>query len=244
MLGSIFGSAPSINTSGASTYMDALNGIAGGLNSDENEQNQQYGAYNAGTTSALNSFANYLKSNNATDQSDAQITANAEKGEAEAGQKASANLDTSLAQRGIAPGSSLGVGGQASIAEGLAANDANVQAQTGEQQQAQHNANLGTLYNVYSNAANTAFGRGNQLSQEQSGIDQELYGDANQQALEQYQQQQAQSQGVDQLLGAVGGAAATIYGGPAAGALVKSASNNYGNTINASGGVGNTPYGP
>jgi hypothetical protein len=208
-LGGLFGGSPSLNTGPASTYMSTLNGIGNGLASQANQSGQQLGTFNANDLSALNAYSNYLTSNPATQQYNAQQTANAEQGASEGAQKATAGFEQSLAERGISPNSSVGVGGLASIDEGLAANNANVQAQVGEQNQQQHAANLGQNAALWSGAQGTAFGQNAQTTGQEANLYSGLVSDADQMAMQQYQQQVAQQNGQLGFLGQLGSTAAT-----------------------------------
>jgi hypothetical protein len=103
------------------------------------------------------------------------------------------------------------VGGQAAIQEGLAANNANIQAQIGENYQNQANANKAALYGLTTGAANNAFNQAGSLNNAQEGIDQTLYGDANQQAQQQLQLAQQQQQAGFQDIGAIVSAGAPYF---------------------------------
>lgn len=209
--GGIFGSAPTLNTGQANTYLSTLGNISSNLGQQANAANTQYNGFNTNDVSALNNYSNYLSQNPATQQYNAQQTANAEQGANEGAAHATANLDQSLAQRGISPNSSEGVGGLASIQEGLAANNANIQAQEGEQNQQQHAQNLNTLANLWNGASNTAFDRGNTLQQQQGALNQNMFSDADQLAMQQYQQQEQQQQSADSFLSGIGGLAANYF---------------------------------
>ena len=192
------GSPPSINWGPSNTYMNALQSLGYNIGGQSSLAQNNYNSANAGANNAIANYSKYLTTNPGTDQADAEAIAKAEQGASEAGVKAKANLSQDLAQRGVSPGSSIGVGGMANIDESLAANDANIRAARGEQETAQHNANLATNAELLSNAANTQFGRYDTLTGQQVGIDQGLLSAADAQAIQQaeyanqqYQQQQA-----------------------------------------------------
>jgi hypothetical protein len=106
----------------------------------------------------------------------------------------------------------MGIGGLASINRGLAANDANIQSQVGQNNIAQHAANLGQLANLWGGAANTAFGQNQDVNGARAGIYGNLAANATNQANALYDYQQQQNAGVGSFLGALGTGASMIPG--------------------------------
>jgi len=190
--------------------LSALGNLANNSASGYGQSQQQYGQYNTNDMNALNNYSSYLTSNPATDQYNAENVANLERGASETATQAQAGLSQSLAQRGISPNSSIGVGGLAQIQDNLAGTDAQVRGQIGQQEINQRSQNLATNANLWNNAANTQFGRQQALGQQTEGLDQNLYNMNIDQALQQYQQAQQQQAANASLWGGVASAVGTF----------------------------------
>lgn len=207
LLSSIFGGGSSGPNFGAATsYMNSLQGIANQWGTTAAQASSNYGADSAQNQAALDAYSQYLQQNPATNQYNAQLLSNTEGDIQGSNAKASANLDQSLAQRGISAKSSIGVGGQASLAQGEAATNATNLTNIGEQEQAQHNQNLGTLANLWSGATGQAFGEDATAQNAQTGIYQGLTSDAMQQAVQNYDASQANNNDLASLFSGVGNA--------------------------------------
>ena len=229
-LGAIFGGpAPSLNFSSVQPYTSALNSIAGSYGRTAATAGGNYNLYNNANNAAIQQYANYLQQNPATNQTNAGYIAQAEQGSQVAGQQAQGQLDQQLAQQGIAPNSSAGIGGAASIKQGLAANDANIRAQLANANIAQQNQNKASLVNLETGATNNAFEQMMGAQGAQQGVNENLESTANQQALEQYNAAQNAQQQQQAYWDAIGNAAGQLSAG---------------NLASASGGFGSpTPNG-
>ncbi len=200
ILSQLFGSAPTLNTGPAQGYLGTLQSLYQNLGQEQNQASNVYNQDLGQDQKAANAYDQYLQSNPGTNPYDAGLTATAEKNAAAGAAKAGADVSQSLASRGIGPGSSMGAGATASIDTALAANNAGVQAGIGQANQQQHNANLGTLANMWANRANTAFGRNAQIQGAQTGVAQDQFNDADTLATQQYSAQQAQAAAQQQLM--------------------------------------------
>jgi len=194
LFGNFFGGSSAPNYNVANGYLGNLQSIGTNYGVTANQLNNTYNGDQAQSQQALNGLSQYLQSNPATQSYNA------------------ANLDTNLASRGISPNSSMGIGGLASINRGLAANDANIQSQVGQNNIAQHAANLGQLANLWGGAANTAFGQNQDVNGARAGIYGNLAANATNQANALYDYQQQQNAGVGSFLGALGTGASMIPG--------------------------------
>lgn len=214
MLSSIFGSAPSPNFGLSNAYMGALGNIGSNLGQQAGQAGQQYGLYNTNDANALNAYSQYLTSDPGTEQGNAGIIANAEKGASEAADFGKAKLQSDLYQRGIPINSSIGAGALANIDQNLATNDANNRIGIGQWRINQRANNLATNANLWDNAASNAFNRDYSLNNQQIGLYNNLYNDATQQALDQYNADQNKQNQQNQLWGSIGNVASMAFGGP------------------------------
>jgi len=218
-MGGLFGGGghqPTLNTGAGSTYSSALQNIGGQLGNLYNQLGNQYQGNQANATSAANAYSQYLQSDPATQSYNAQQIAGAERGAQEGAVRAKAMLSSDLAQRGISPNSSMGVGGLSSIDAALAANNANIQNQNAIRNQERRGQNLATNAGLWGNLANTSLGQGQQVLGQQTGINQGLLSEADQMALQQYNAQmqayEQNQQNQDALWGSLANAAATAFG--------------------------------
>lgn len=209
----IFGKGPKLDLGPANTYMSTLGNIANRLGSQYDATSQDYSADNARNRTAINEYSRYLMADPATDQYNAEQTANAERYAANGAARATAGFQQQLAQRGINPNSSIGVGGLANIQQGLAANNANIQAQIGEDNRRQHGVNLATNANLWNATAGNSFNRANTLSTQQAAIDGNLLSEADQMAMQKYQDEIAQQASSNQFLSTLGTAAFPLLKG-------------------------------
>jgi hypothetical protein len=211
-MGGVFGGAPTLNTNAGSQYTSTLQNIAGNLGNLYGQQQGQYQTDQANQNRAANAYSQYLQSNPATNTYNAQQIASAERGASEGAQAAKANLSADLARRGISPNSSMGVGGLASINQGLAENNANIQNQNAINNENRYQQNLATNAGLWGNLAGQDYGRATSTAGQQAGIEGNLMSEADQMALDQYNQQVVQNNANSALWGSLAGAAANIPG--------------------------------
>lgn len=220
-----FGPTPQVNTGSTQPYTSALNSIAGGFGSQGTAAQGQFNAYSTNDQNAINALSNYYNTNPATQQYNAEQTANASQAARVGAARATAGLDTNLAGRGIDPNSSAGIGGLAQIANQQASTNANIQAQQGQANEAQHASNLAADANLWNGVSNTQFNRANTLQNQQAGLEQQGFSDADQLAMQQYQAQQANQQGEEALAGGLFSTAANLFA-PGSGSGISAATSN------------------
>jgi hypothetical protein len=206
-----FGGTPTLNTSGTQPYQNAINSVLSGYGSQGQSAQQQFGQFNAQDVNAINNLSNYYNSNPATNQYNANATANAAQAARVGAAGATAQLDQNLAARGIGPNSSAEIGGLTSIANQQASTNAQIQAAQGQSNEQQHAANIADNANLWNDVTNTQFGRANTLEQQQADLAQTGFSDADQLAMQQYEQQQQQQAGQDALAGGIFNTAATLF---------------------------------
>jgi hypothetical protein len=212
-LSSIFGGAPSLNTASTAPYTQGLNNLINNQTSLGKAAQGQYGQFNTQDVNAINNLSNYYTTNPATDQYNANATAQAAQAARVGSQGATAQLDQNLAARGISPNSSQGVGGLASIANQQASTNANIQAQQGANNEQLHAQNLAANANLWNDVTQQQFGNANTLNQEAADLNQQGFSDADQIAMQQYQVQQANNEANSALAGGLFSGAATLFGG-------------------------------
>lgn len=232
------GSGPQVNTNQAQGYMGTLSTLANEAGSGYNAAQNQFAGNNAGWQKALNQYSNYLSTNPATQQFNATQVANAEAGANEGAERATANTESNLAQRGISTNSGIAAGALANVQEGLAANNANVQNQVGQANIARYGQNMANLAGLWNGAANTSFSQANTLGNDAARDNQDLYGDSLQLANINYQNQQNKANQQAALYGTLAKTLAGAFGGPAGAATAASATSNL---PGLSGGTGWTP---
>lgn len=214
----LFGPTPHFDAGATQPYTSALNSIATGFGSQGRAAQDQFGQFNANDVNALKALSNYYKSNPATEQYNAEQTANASQAARDAAAAGTAQLDRNLAARGISPNSSMGVGGLAAINNQQISTNADIQAQQGERNQELHAQNLAADANLWNNAANTEFGRANTLQNQQAGLEQQGFSNADTLAMQRYQEQLQRQQGEEALAGGLFDTAANLFV-PGAGAF-------------------------
>jgi len=218
LFGGLFGGSPTLNTGSTQPYTSALNSIANNFGSQGKAAQDQYGQFNTNDTNALNALSSYYTTNPATQQYNAEQTANASEAARVGAERAKAGLSMDLANRGIDPNSSAGVGGLTAIANQQASTNANIQAQQAQENERQHAQNLADNANLWNGAASTAFGRTNTLQNQQAGLEQQGFSNADQLAMQQYQQKLQQQQAEEGLASGLFNTAANIFA-PGSGAI-------------------------
>lgn len=208
------GGAPSLNTNAGSAYSNTLANLGTQFGNMGQTAAGQYASTQPQAIDAAKAYSNFL-TQGPTGQFNAQQTANAEKGANEGATAATAQLDQNLASRGISPASSIGVGGQAAIEEGLAANNATVQANNAWRNTEQRGQDLATNANLWSGLASNGFGDATTAYGQEAGINSGLLSNANELAIDKYNQQVAANNAQDALWGSVAGAAGTAFTGKA-----------------------------
>lgn len=214
-MGGLLGKSPSLNTSGGDTYRSILSKIGGSYGDMFNQANGQYQQSNANDQRAQNALSQYLMTDPATDTYNAQQVAGAERGASEGAVSAQANLDQTLAARGIAPDSSMGVGGAASIQAQLAGNHANILAQQAQANENRRASNLAENANLWSGAAGTDFGRATGALGSQAGIASGQLSEQDQLDMDEYNQKVAQQNANTAFWGQLASAGVGAWGGPA-----------------------------
>lgn len=150
IFGGLFGGNSTPNYDASKPYMSTLAGIMQNYQNLGAGAQSQYNADSGKANNAIDQYAAYLNTDPATSQYNAAQVANAEKGASEGAQQAKSALSMDLAQRGISPNSSAGVGGLTSIDSKLADTNAGIQSQVGQNNIAQHGQNMATLASLLS----------------------------------------------------------------------------------------------
>jgi hypothetical protein len=212
IIGGVFGgSAPTLNTNAGSTYSSTLQRIGQNLGDLTGQQTNQYQGDQANANRANNAYSQYLQTDPSTYTYNAQQIAGAERGASEGAQAAKANLSSDLASRGIGANSSMAVGGLSAVDQGLAANDANIRAQQAEANINRRAQNLEANSNLWGGLAGNDYSRATSTAGQQAGIESGLLSEADQLAMDKYNQQVAQNNASNSLWGSLAGAAATAF---------------------------------
>lgn len=215
-MGDLLGSGPSLNTNAGDTYRSTLNNIGSQYGNIFNQQNGMYQGDQANANRADTAYLQYLNSDQATNPYNAQQVAKATQNDASNAARATANTDASLAQRGVGgAGSSAAAGAAAAISEGLAANNTNAANMVAQENIAQHNQNLGTAANFANGVAGQDFGRATGALGDQAGINTGLMNNADQIAMDKYNEEVARGAAQDQFWGALGSAGINAWGASA-----------------------------
>jgi hypothetical protein len=178
-----------------------------GSQAQGNYQNAQ--ANNVGATNRL---SQYLTSDPATNTYNAQQVSNAEQGANLGYQREGAQLDQSLAQRGMGPSSAAAVGGRVAMANAQAANNAGIQNQVAQNNINRQAQNLAANQGLWNGQQGQYFGQAGDALGQQAGVNSGLLTNATNLAENTYNQQVAQQNAQDQLWGSLAGAAGTVWG--------------------------------
>jgi hypothetical protein len=205
-MGGVLGGSPSLDTGGGDTYRSTLQRLGYNLGDMYNQGMSQFGTDNAALQKGATAYGQYLLSDPGTQQNNAMYTANAERFAGQGAQRATANLEQNLAARGIPINSSAGVGGLASIQQGMAENNANIQAQNAIRNQDIKQQNLGKYVDLESGLASGDYSRANNALGQQAGINQGLLSEADQLAMDKYNQEVAQQNAQAAFWGDLGSA--------------------------------------
>jgi len=193
-MGSLFGNAPTISTSGTQPFLNGLQSLAPLWSGNAASQESLYNQAQPKAQAAINQESQFLTAAPGTQQEVAEGTANAEQNANLSANSARSNFNTEMAERGIAPGSSADTGGLAAIDSNQANSDAAIQAQEGEANTSRYQAGLGENANLLSGNANSLYGNYANSLTNAANVNSTGFNEADTQAMQQYAAAQAANQ--------------------------------------------------